>query len=373
MRTEKAKKISVFWKFLLIFSLVWILLWAMLIRYVYGCLKTYEAAQPERRVEEVAALLREGDLREVFEAAPDCSRFEDPTAYQAAYRSQVEGKDLTYRKAPGSYNAQAPVYDLYAGDTKVAVMSLKEKSSRSLMLILTLQEWEVASVEPVFDRGSIDYTVTIPNSYTLMVNGIPADERERTGERFELEEFQYAAAYVTVPVLLEYRVAGLREEPDIQVYDPNGTRIEPDRVGEGRLRVDSFSPMEMDPELSAYVLKNAEDYTNFFSGDLPGASAGVACLRGMFPKDSYYLELAENYRRHDMWMYSAHRTPTFSDEKVENYIRYSEDLFSCEVSFDKKLILTNTGQERHDLTHTRFYYVNIDGQWVIADMQQILS
>ena len=372
MRAEKAQRGAGFWIFLSVFVLLWIFLWVLLIRYVYRCLETYEAAQPEHRVEEVLDRLREGDLREVAEGLPHSSRFEDPAVYQTAYRALVERKDLTYRKAARSYNAKAPVYDLYAGDTRVAVVTLRERSSQPLMLILTLQEWEVASVQPVFQVGQVGYSVFIPNIYTLCVNGIPADERERIGEPTELEEFQYAADYVTVPALVEYRVDGLYEEPDIQVRTHEGAVAEPVWTEDGTLRVDSFLTSEMDPDLARQVLQNAKDYTNFFSRDLPGARTGIACLQGMFPKDSYYLELAENYRRYDMWTYSAHDTPTFSGEVVENYIRYSEDFFSCEISFDKKLILI-TGQERHDYTHTRFYYVNIDGNWVIVDMQQILS
>ena len=373
MTDQKTKKVSSFWIFLLIFTLFLVALWAAVIGYVYSCLKTYEHAQPERRVEEVVESLRAGTLREVLDAAPDSSRFEDPAAYRSAYRALLESGEVTWRKAAGSYNAQAPVYDLYAGETKVASVSLREKSSQPLMLILTLQEWEVAAVEPVFGAGQVDYSISIPSTYTLYVNGIPADGRELAGEPTAIEAFQYAAAYVTVPALVEYRVTGLLEEPDLRVCTPEGTEVEPVRTGEGRLVVDTFLPTEMDPALAAYVLQNAKDYTDFFSGDLPGASASIAGLRGMFPADSYYLELAENYRRHDMWMYSGHYPPVFSGEKVENYIRYTEDFFSCEVSFDKKMLLVNTGQESHDVTHTRFYYVNLDGKWVIADMQQILS
>lgn len=373
MTAEKTKKGYAFWIFLLVFTLFWVALWAVVVGYVYSCLKTYEAAQPERRVEEVVDRLRAGTLREVLEATPACSRFEDPAVYQTAYRTLVGGNELTYRKAAGSYNAQAPVYDLYAGNTKVATVSLREVSSQPLMLILTLQAWEVAAVEPVFGAGEMDYSITIPDTYTLYVNGIPADDREVTGEPTAIEEFQYAAAYVTVPTLVEYRISGLFEEPDIRICTPDGVEVEPVRTGMGRLLVDTFLPTEMDPALAAYALQNALDYSNFFSADLPGAENSIAGLRGMFPADSYYLELAENYRRHDMWMYSNHYPPTFSDEVVENYIRYTDDFFSCQVSFDKTMVLISTNQTRHDPMHTRFYYVRIDGKWVIADMQQILS
>lgn len=368
---EKIKRIPAFGKFLLIFALALILFWAVIVGYVYNCMKTYEAAQPEHRIEEVMAGLQSGSLDE--ESKPDCSRFEDPSVFEEAYKSLVEGKELTYRKAPGSYDAAAPVYDLYSGDTKVAQVALREKSSQSLMLILTLQEWEVFSVTPVFEQGGIDYTVWVPEGYSLYINDILADARELTGEKTEPEEFQYAAAYVKVPALVEYKVTGLLNEPDIEVRSPEGVPVEPTTVKAGELRFERFAPMEMDPELEAFALKNAKDYSNFFSRDLPGATASITCIRHLFPEGSDYLEMAEHYRLHDMWMYSSHTAPVFEEEKVENYVRYSEDFFSCEVSFVKKMYLPKTNQHQQDQVHTRFYYVKVDGNWVIADMRQILE
>lgn len=368
---EKIKKIPAFWKFLLIVALILIVFWTVIVGYVYNCMKTYEAAQPEHRLEEVIAKLQSGALDE--EAQPDCSRFENPESFRKAYEDLVVGKELVYRKASGSYDATAPVYELYAGDTKVAEVALREISSQPLMLILTLQEWEVASVEPVFTQGTFDYTIALPEGYALYVNGILADARELTGTRSALEEFQYAAAYVEVPGLVEYRVSGLLNEPDIEVYSPDGVPVGPTSVKGGELRFEEFATTGMDPELEAFALKNAKDYSNFFSRDLYGATASISCIRHLFPADSDYLEMAEHYRLHDMWMYSSHTAPEFVDERVENYVRYSEDFFSCEVSFVKKMYLPKTNQHQQDEVHTRFYYVNIDGSWVIADMRQILN
>ena len=99
MRPEKTGRGAGFWIFLSLFALFWIVLWGLLIRYVYTCLETYEAAQPERRVEEVMGRLRGGDLKEVLDRLPTASRFEDPAIYQLAYRALVEGKDLPFTMA----------------------------------------------------------------------------------------------------------------------------------------------------------------------------------------------------------------------------------------------------------------------------------
>ncbi len=370
MNAERKKKVPVFWIGFLVFVLVLVAFWAVVIGYVYRCMAVYEAAQPERLVEAAAEAFRDGSALETMEFPH--TRFESPEAAREAYAALLEGKEITYRKAAGHYDAMAPAYSICAQDTPVATVKLREKSSESLMFILTLQDWEVASVTPELETAEA-CTVVAPDIYTVRINGQDLGEEELTGNRYAIEDFQYAAAYVAVPELVEYQVKGLYAAPRIEVLDRWGQPVELVETGEGQYRADGFAPGVMDSELEAAVLKNAKDYSNFFSRDLAGCTASIAPIRPLFPEDSYYLELAENYRRHDMWMYSGHYAPTFSNEEVSNYTEYGEDFFSCDVTFDKKMILKKTGQERHDITNTQYYYVNLDGKWVIADMKQILD
>ena len=90
----------------------------------------------------------------------------------------------------------------------------------------------------------------------------------------------------------------------------------------------------------------------------------------MIPAGSYYIQMAENYRQQDMWTYSAHQPPVFSNEEVKDYKVYSEDCFSVNVVFDKSMILKLNGQERVDHNDQVYYYVKIDGKWLIADMKE---
>lgn len=80
--------------------------------------------------------------------------------------------------------------------------------------------------------------------------------------------------------------------------------------------------------------------------------------------------MAENYRQQDMWTYSAHQPPVFSNEEVKDYKVYSDDCFSVNVVFDKSMILKLNGQERVDHNDQIYYYVKIDGKWLIADMKE---
>ncbi|MCM1186364.1 MAG: hypothetical protein NC251_03755 [Lachnoclostridium sp.] len=371
MSRRRKKKIPFFRIFYSIFTLTLVLFWAVIFLYVRNCLKIYEAAQPEYVIENLIAQIdvSEGSNSPYFQMS--VSRFEKEEDYKNTYLAEVKKKGITYEKAPDSYDAKAPVYHLYAGDIPIAEVFLKETDSRPLMAILTVPEWEITRVLPKGIAGQHSVTITVPDVYTVFINGTAAGGSERTGNVRELEEFQYSAEYTEVPALVEYRIEGLFEMPDIRIQNALQEDIAFSMAEDNTITIDTFQTSEMGKELEEFCLTNAKNYSNFFSRDLEGCVASIKPIRYMFPQDSYYLELAENYRRHDMWMYSGHETPQFLSEKVSNYIVYNEDFFSCEVSFDKKMILTKTGQERHDIHNTRYYYLKMDGNWVIVDMQTV--
>lgn len=369
MGKAQKKKIPLFWMVYFLFLSTLVLFWAAIFMYVRGCLVDYEAAQPEHIIEKMIAQMagKEGERSLYFQIAS--SRFEDEEAVRNRYLPIVQSGGVTYQKEAGNYQSKVLSYRLYVEDVLIATVSLKEKASRTLMFLLTMQEWEVeqASYEKI--KGNHNLVIKVPDIYRVMVNGIAVDDRELSGSRKEMEEFRYAAEYTKVPGLMEYRIEGLFREPEIAIYNASDEKVDFSRAEDGSIYIESFQASAMDKELEAFVLTNAKNYSNFFSRDLPGCQASIDPIRYLFPKNSYYLTLAENYRRNDMWTYSGHGAPVFLDEKVSNYVVYGEDFFSCEVYFDKKMILTRTKEERHDINHTRYYYVKINNTWRIVDMK----
>ena len=53
---------------------------------------------------------------------------------------------------------------------------------------------------------------------------------------------------------------------------------------------------------------------------------------------------------------------------MDDYIVYSDTLFSCTVSFTKRMVLNLNNEERKENNDQIYYYVNIDGKWLIAAM-----
>ncbi len=370
---RKVPDIPVFWLFFLLFLAVMLCFWAWIAVYVKNAMVTYEKAQsqPDRLMEGVLESFRSGEATSSLDF--ETGRFEQSADVRAAF-TEALGTDLTYRQVQKGFDTAALRYEVISGGIKVADVTLREKSSREILLLLTLQEWELGAVEPRL--GTMEpYTFVVPDSYTVTVNGVPLSETERVDEPTELELLkpvsEFVSVYSPLPKLVQYRVEGLFQEPEIQVLDWKGNPVSV-TPSEGRTyRVDAFPTESMPADLQSYVLKNGKDFSNFQTKDLPGK--GTKPIEHMFPKNSEYLALAEQYRENDMWMISNHETPTFSEEEVLNYTVYSDTLFSCEVKFTKSMKLTRTGELVVQHIHERVYYVLVDGQWLIADMRSVLS
>lgn len=376
MKNTKKKSFSAFRIGYLLLLVVCITFWILVIRYVYNCLLRYEAAQPERIVEALTEKIAGEGVGSVFSVDTAFSRFEPLDCVRDCYEEAARGETVFWRQDKSSYDVSAPVYQIYAGERHIGNVTLRETSSEPLMFILSLSKWEVESAEPVIDAGQESVTVTAPDSCSILVNGVALGEEEFTGTETVPEQFQYITKYVDVPKLVEYKVEGLFQKPEVEILDAFGNVLEYDEVyGEGhtQITVDEFPVSEMDPQLEAMVLENAERYSNFFSKDLPGCEKSTKPIADMFPEDSYYMTMAETYRKEDMWMYNAHSTPSFKNESVSHYISYSDQLFSCEVYFDKLIPLANVNTIRTDTTHMVIFYGYLDGRWKILDMQTLLD
>ncbi len=365
---------SRFKKFYLGLVIVLAAFWTAAAGYVAVCMAAYEAAQPERAVERAAARLRAGENLPGVDFQVPVSRFEDREECSQVFFSRLNGKKLTCEQSGESYDVKNPVFTVSSEEGPVATVALREVSSKPLMFVLSAPEWEVASVTLELGAGTKPLRVAVPDCFTVKINGIKADERELSGDPLDIPAFRYAAEYVKAPQLVEYVIGGLYLPPELEILDNLGRAVEFTVGEDNSVLVDEWRPSEeMDGELRGYVLKNAKNYSNFFSADLPGSAAGTGPIEYMFPEDSYYLKLADTYRLHDMWMYSPHYPPRFVEERVYGYTRYSGDLFSCVVYLDKKMTLISDGSERHDIQHTRYYYVRIGQSWLIADMRAVVD
>ena len=362
MSNKSNKNVSlVFWAFYAILVIAMIGFWAYVINGVIKKdLLIYEKAQPEYFMDDVVAKIQAGDISSM-DFAQSSSRFESGDVYKDAYAKRLEGKTITYKENPSSYDAQAPIYELYADDEHVATVNLKSTSSEQLMFILSVQEWAVDSVVPIYEKGDEGITVSIPDNYTAYVNGIQLDERELVGEAAPYKEFEIVAQYIDVPKEVNYEVSGLMSAPSVEVKDAAGNIVQCNV--DGNAYSVGFVAGDVPEDIAKTALEDAKNISEIYAGDRT-----LSSMKVRFPQDSYLIPLFQNYINFDLWMYSGHATPTYSDEQAFNYIKYNDNFYSVEVSFSKTMYLPKRNMTVTDDTHNTYYYAYIDGQWLIADM-----
>lgn len=370
------KSWRIFWIVYVNVVLLLVAFWAFFLFYVRNALADYEWAQPKQEIERLIDKLQEGSGSRLFSFRGEDSRFETEEDLNRAYTERLKGKTLTYRLLREGLSPVTQLYGIYADGEKVAEVQLEESDTESVLIFLTKGYWSLDSVEGFLPRERYQVDVIIPDIYEVSVNGVVLEAGDYASEPKELRQFQYSKDYVEVPKLVHYMVTGLVGKPRVEVKDVHGNQIDSalyETETEGCLWMDGFVEAEMDRELSDMVLDNAKRYANFFTRDLEGARSSVAPIADLFPKDSYYLKLADEYRKHDMWMYSAHETPVFSNETVCNYTEYGEDFFSCEVYFDRKIKLKGSKTVRNDSVKSKFYYAKLDGEWKIIDLETMVD
>lgn len=358
------KNSSKFWIGFRVYAAILLVLIVILLIYTYNSMKKYEKSQPTVVVNELIEELEQGNISSIELTVGN--KFEEVQGFEAQLAAELKGSELSYEMKSTSYDAMT--YNILKDDEIVATVNLKADNHKEMFAILTICDWEIESVAANIAAGTNSVRITIPDNYKAFINGVELGKDEQDGEAVDIADLSYVAEYTQVPKVVSYKVEGLVNVPVVKVTDINGAEV--DLSGyEDLTNINVAYPVsEMPAELEEYVVQAAKDYSNFFSKDLPGCSQSTDGIAKYFPVGSTYIELAENYRLNDMWMYSAHTGTEFRNLVVEDYTVYSDTLFSCRVAFDKRMVVTKTGNEVIESNDQIYYYVKIDGNWLIAAM-----
>ncbi|MDE6712297.1 MAG: hypothetical protein K2K20_00980 [Lachnospiraceae bacterium] len=363
----------------MIYLAVLLLLMMVFLWYARKTLILYEASQPKYLMD---ALIAVPDLTlSMNTAVLTFNEFETLEDYQEQLRLLLENNDLQYHFLKESYTDGTLTYGIYAGETPVGTAVLQPMSTTTRLIAIPITDWQLTALDAYEDRGDYSAAITVPSNYTVKINNIPLTDTYIT-ERVFYEELEYSAAYVSVPEQVTYQVSGLKHPAQITVLNADGCELPlsdtssaiPVVTDNTETSSDNITlcylpaEEEISTELRSIVLDAVETYSNFFSRDLPGCRESVDPIRELFPEDSIYLTLADQYRREDMQIFSAHTDTHFLNESITEYIPYNDRCFSCRVSFDKSMTLSS-GREMIDTTDNVYYFVLQNGSWLIADIR----
>ena len=293
----------------------------------------------------------------------------------------LQSGELTYKAVTkGGYDSSHPIYTVYDGSEAIITVALSELSSYTKLGIMTFSEWEIdwcllrnsQSVGETEEGGAVSYRVLMPENFTLLVDGaeteIPANAQDAV-----LSEFEYIADFVDEPAGKSFTLSGLRYEAKISALNPSGVEIEPE-LADGVLTVAaSYSSSEeaktvIEGELNP--LEIAKTWSKFMTKDVSGEKYGLYVVR----EECKLLEGTKLYTQASSWagsvditFTSGHTITSWSGDSVDNYIKYNDNLYSCDVYTEKNLLL-DRGQKRTDVFNNRMYFAKLGGVWYLIDM-----
>lgn len=168
--TQKKPRFA-FWKKLVIYCAVWLVLIVSACSVMWNVMVQYETAQPWYAVEAYLQTAAQSAFHTALRSAyPDTGNPYESIEAIADELSEKYGKDLTYTKLIREYTYETPVYLLQSGDTKLLKLTLAQGEETGF---LGLRGYRVETVELVaselFDLRS--YGLVFPTGAEVHING----------------------------------------------------------------------------------------------------------------------------------------------------------------------------------------------------------
>ena len=272
MPEKEQKRRSRWRRFLLIYAAVFLLLGAAGCFVLWRYAGAWELSRPERAMD---ALMEETDpaMWKIFArdgAELDTGGPEDGEAlFDAFFERAVSGAGLSYRKTPGVWTEDAPVYTVRGGGADLCTVRL-EPAGRAGFGRTVWQAGAIRSCFRLADLQSVPVFIEAPQGETVFVNGEALPETYLTGETAVPPGLTALESRVDAPpAYARWRVEAMYGE--VSVTDRDGRVLSPEILEDGSLRY------VLPPErLYALSVTAPEGARVFFGGaELDAAGAEV--------------------------------------------------------------------------------------------------
>lgn len=342
--------------FLLVYSLIWIVLIGAGLFYVWNLLIDYEAGIPDVNMEKHLAEFDVSHIGELYDKFPlELNEYEDKEAVKDWFCQAVSDKEISYRKLTGKYTNSTPVYEVLAGENVIAAVLFTETGRNDHGFPV----WEMSHVSfEGYGPEFFDVTVKVPRSSQVLVNGKPIDEKYLTAqENVELAE-NIADFVENVPGYHIYTLGHLANMPEITVTGDNICEVSGDEYT-------VFYDFGTDEELKKQVSGRITAMTREFGAYIINKGSLNALQSYMVGKAKEYVSNIPA-----VWAYLVGEEYyySFENENIENFVRYSDDCFSCEATYTLNVSYRGTRSISYD-TGLICTYIKKDGAWYLADFK----
>lgn len=375
---KKWKKKSLFKKSLILFTVLLIILGIIFLTYVYNSMIIYERNLVDNYIKYLASSGKivenvNDDLFSISEYEKSGAKITD------GIKKVLKSDDLIIEKNTQLSKGEIFAYNLILNGQVLCTVSLKSVNNYKRMAILSINEWDVTDIKTNFDDGIYYYEISVPKNYQIFINNNKVDDKYITKEG-DVSGLERLTEYVEISNSKVYLINNLVYKPTIKILDENNKEVNYELKNNKITISKDFKEIENIEEAKKYikdsfdVLDLAEKYSLFLTDDLAHGvyGHGFSKISPYLIKDNYMYEMAHGWAYQvDITFVSNHRlkNPIFTNEKVNNFIFYNDNAFSCEVYLEKNMVVN--GQDRVDIMHDRLYFVYYEGGYKLVDMKSI--
>lgn len=373
---RKIKKMSLYKKSLIVFTLLLLILAEVALIYVSNTLKDYENGDIDNYmnslIKDMQKSAKRGDIEKYFELADVKSDYEKKSSLEKGYQELFKESKLSYKKTDDKTK-----YEIYADDLLIATVTLDDSKVVRRLGLLTYTNYEVESIENYNQDGLYELDFYLMDNYKLYINDVEVKESDLV-ESSKIEEYKEVYDLVDLPKLNHYKVSKLTYKPEIVIKDTDGKEINYEIKDGKYYATDFYNTDESDKALAKLSheydpLVFAKNWSLFLTADLPGIRYGLYTLTPNLIEGTQMYQRAYSWATNvDITFTSIHTLDkeTFTNTKVSNWTVYNENAFSVEVYLEKNMTLID-GQKKKDVLHDIFYYVYYDEAYRLVHMKSV--
>ncbi len=306
-------------------------------RYLNGVLEDYESAQPKYVAQQAARLFERGDYEAIF--GLDTSMQDVPAEDRAYYISQLQalaaGREVSWSESySGNENERRYRVSLdgekFAEFTLVPSGAQTKRGNRlwtlgSVTTSVRIEAPQVVEPEPT-PAPAIACSITVPSSFTVTVDGRVLDANDVVEDGIPIVPAGMLPSDVTSPAMVRYAFPSESGVPDIRVTDRQGNVQNPAQDGEHSWRCELPQNPELEALYGESALEVAKRIAKYSTREVSQDSVLKKCAKG---SPAY-----ESIKSFDSSLGKKPKSSTFENVAVSDFYLYSEDCFSCRVSFD---------------------------------------
>ncbi|MBR6918145.1 MAG: hypothetical protein IKN38_08180 [Clostridia bacterium] len=435
---KEKKRFGAFAKGFLIYLGVLLVLATVFLIYVHGLLSDFEGSQIDNviasKLSDIKFAASKGQIEKELTLDTIKEKFSPTEAELKDYQNAFSVGELTYKKARNGLSADTVSYLIYLNGFKVGSIEAKSVKEETVLAIFPVTEWEILSCSA--DVFSFDFpsTVTVssggsviegkasdteglysysvaslfhkdtvitdsagnsasfngkdPISFVNYTAKIFSNYRIYSGEKMidptsakisEINDYKYVKEYCDdIPELATYELCLIDKGNEFKVKDENGAEVEftkKDTLIEAHTMQKSDT-MPQDLPGNPDPITVGKTWSMFMTQDLTGPNNGFEKLAVYLIKGSYLYDSMWKYANGIDITFTSDHTYQFQTEELSDYVKFSDECFSCHIKIDKLMNMSN-GVQKVDTIDSTFYFVYIDDSndgvnnphWAVADRQ----